>query len=88
MAPSNLDYTANIESAADRLGRGRNTVLTKSHEAVSVERSEDSLPEVGSVMRIGKKNNAYDTMGMAASPVKRRDVFATQEKGGFRRALG
>ena len=55
---------------------------------MSVERSEGSLPEVGGVMGAGKQNNAYDTMGVGASPVKRRDVFATQEKGGFRRALG
>ena len=42
-----------------------------------MERSEGSLPEVGSVMGAGKPNDAYDTMGVGASPVKRRDVFAT-----------
>ena len=77
VAASTLDYVGNNEGTAERLGRGRNSILTRSHESVSMERSAGSLPEVSSVMGAGKPDNAYDTMGVGASPVKRRDVFAT-----------
>ena len=80
------DY-ANIDEGRGR-NYNRNSILNKSYEPSSMERSDDSLPEVGSVIKPEKDSSSLPRQPDMNSPLKRRDVFATQEKGGFRRALG
>ena len=87
MITGTFDYGHADGSANQIAGRNRHSMLTKSYETQSRDRSDDSLPDVANISREdGRPSvNAYDTVDLGGTPLKPRDLI---DRASNKRALG